>query len=71
MPQLVDKGCKVTFDKNLVVGQDLSHMANKNTGVTSRFRHERSVWMLDAFVKADGKAKAGEAIQDFTRRGRA
>ena len=28
---LTDKGCKVIFDKNVVTGQVLSHMMNKET----------------------------------------
>ena len=50
---LVDQGYRVTFDKDLKTGKDVSFMLNKKTGVTSRFRRERNIWILDAFIDAD------------------
>ena len=47
---LVDRGYKVTFEKNMQTGQDVSHMTNKITGATTRFRREIIVWVLDAYV---------------------
>ena len=47
---LVDTDYKVVFDKNVVTGQDMSLMMNKETGTTTRFRRQRNVWILDAFV---------------------
>ena len=66
---LVDKGYKVTFEKNMSTGQDMSMMVNKHTGVTSRFRRERNVWVLDAFVRSKGQVKDSRSNQDFARRG--
>ena len=68
---LVDKGYKVIFEKDMSTGQDLSMMINKNTGVTSRFRRVRNVWVLDAFINSKGQANASRASLDFARRGRA
>ena len=50
---LVDQGYRVTFDKDLKTGRDISFMLNKKTNVMSRFRRERNIWILDAFVEAD------------------
>ena len=47
---LVDQGYRVTFDKDLKTGRDISFMLNKKTNVTSRFRRERNIWILDAFI---------------------
>ena len=47
---LVDHGFKVVFDKNVKTDQDTSHMLHNETGVTTRFRRTRNVWVLDAFV---------------------
>ena len=64
---LVDRGYKVTFEKNMKTGQDFSHMTNKISGATTRFRRERNVWVLDAYVQID--ESAGDDNQDFRRRG--
>ena len=63
MSYLVDKGYKVVFDKNMVTDQDMSHMMHKETGTATRFRRQRNVWILDAFVNN------GNDIQSFHRRG--
>ena len=47
---LVDKGYRVVFDKDETTGKDISYMMKKKTKVTSRFRRERNIWILDAFV---------------------
>ena len=62
---LVDRGFKVVFDKNAKTDQDTSHMLNKETGVITRFRRTRNVWVLDAFVDN----KSGNSDQSFHRRG--
>ena len=64
---LVDLGYKVVFDKDMVTGKDLSVMTNKKTNVTSRFRRERNVWVLDAYVSAADDAENKNS--DFHRRG--
>ena len=63
--KLVDRGFKVVFDKNAKTDQDTSHMLNKETGVITRFRRTRNVWVLDAFVDN----KSGNSDQSFHRRG--
>ena len=50
---LVDNGYRVVFDKDEETGHDTSVMTHKKTGVTSRFRRERNIWILDAVVEAD------------------
>ena len=50
---LVDDGYRVIFDKDEKTGHDLSMMIHKKTGVTSRFRRERNVWILDVLVDAE------------------
>ena len=62
---LVDRGYKVVFDKNVKTDQDTSHMIHKKTGVITRYRRTRNVWVLDAFVDIDG----GDNNQGFRRRG--
>ena len=63
---LVDKGYRVTFDKCLRTGNDLSMMLNKKTNVTTRFRREKNVWVLDAYLP-DGEHDAKSS--GFTRQG--
>ena len=62
---LVDRGFKVVFDKNVKTDQDTSHMLNKETGLITRFRRTRNVWVLEAFVDN----KSGNSDQSFHRRG--
>ena len=50
---LVDHGYRVTFDQDEATGHDISMMYHKKTGVTSRFRRERNIWILDALVDAE------------------
>ena len=50
---LVDKGYKVVFDQDEATGKDVSYMLNKKTGKCVRFRRERNVWILDAYIPAD------------------
>ena len=54
---LVDRGYKVTFEKNMKTGQDLSHMTNKIKGATTRFRREINEWVLEAYVQVDVNAR--------------
>ena len=60
-------GYKVIFDKDLKTGADMSFMTNKITNITSRFRRERNVWVLDAYVGIDDKAN--NINQHFHRQG--
>ena len=47
---LVDSGYRVVFDQDEETGHDISMMLHKATGVISRFRRERNIWILDAIV---------------------
>ena len=62
---LVDNGYRVVFDKNVKTNQDTSHMLHKETGVTTRYRRTRNVWVLDAFINGETNNKD----QSFHRRG--
>ena len=62
---LVDNGFRVVFDKNMKTNQDISHMLHKESGVTTRYRRTRNVWVLDAFVDGNSDNKD----QSFHRRG--
>ena len=53
------------FDKNMKTDQDTSYMVHKETGVITRYRRARNVWVLDAFVDVD----SGNNSQGFHRRG--
>ena len=57
---MVDAGFKFIFDKDELTGKDLSVMVHKATGRTTRFRRDRNVWVLDAYVK-DGNVVSNEA----------
>ena len=67
MSYLVDRGYKVTFEKNMKAWQDLSRMTNKMTGAMTSFRREINVWVLDAHVQIEDSS--GDNNQDFRRRG--
>ena len=60
---VVDKGYKVVFDKNMVTDQNMRHMMRKETSTATRFRRQRNVAILDAFVDN------GNDGQSFHRRG--
>ena len=64
---LVDMGYKVVFDKDMTTGHDLSVMINKKTGITLRFRRDRNVWVLDAYVNVADDAE--DKHSGFHRRG--
>ena len=55
----------MVFDKDMKKDKDLSCMTNKSTGITSRFRRDRNVWVLDAYIKVADE----NDVQDFGRRG--
>ena len=52
---LVDHGYRVTFDKDEVTGKDLSMMYHKKTKTATRFRREKNVWVLDAFIEDEAR----------------
>ena len=47
---LVDTSHRVTFDRDEVTGEDLSTIVNKITGVITKMRRERNVWVVDAWI---------------------
>ena len=63
---MVDHEFKVVFDKDEATGTDLSMMIHKPTGRTTRFRREKNVWILDAYVQ-DGRVVSVPADTSFPR----
>ena len=57
---LVDSGHRVTFDKDVKTGFDLSFITNKGTGQSIRMRRDRNVWTIDAFVNEDSDFRRPE-----------
>ena len=56
----VDNKYLVVFDQDAVTGKDISGMIHKPTGRMSKFRREKNIWILDAFVNSDpGFARQG------------
>ena len=49
----VDRNYRVTFDKDMKSGRDMSCMLNKRTNQVMRFRRERHIWVLDAIVEVE------------------
>ena len=47
---LVDANCRATFDRDEVTKADISFIYNKTTGVSTKLRRERNVWVLDAWI---------------------
>ena len=66
---MVDKGYKVIFDKCDKTGRDISMMVHKQTGVATRFRRERNIWVLDAFVSSTNGKGIGDTAVGFSRPG--
>ena len=50
---LVDNAYRVTFDQDLATGKDMSVMVHKPSNTVTRFRREKNIWVLDAFVDLD------------------
>ena len=59
---LVDSNCRVTFDRDEETKADISYIYNKATGVSTKLRRERNLWVLDAWI--DESPDAGFARQD-------
>ena len=49
---LVDSKHRVTFDQDKA-GEDISTIVNKVTGVVTKMRRERNVWVVDAWIDED------------------
>ena len=58
---MVDRGFRVIFDKDEASGKDVSMMVHRATGRATRFRRDRNVWVLDAYVK-DGNVVSVPAV---------
>jgi hypothetical protein len=50
---LVDSNHRVVFDKDMATGADISFITDKATGVGTKMRRERNVWVVDAYVEDD------------------
>ena len=50
----VDSAYRVVYDKNMETGEDMSYMIHKPSKTLYKFRRERNIWILDAFVDAAG-----------------
>ena len=58
---LVDNGYRVTFDKDLTTGKDMSTMYHKESKTITRFRRDKNIWVIDAFVDLE------DPEEDFQR----
>ena len=59
---LVDKGYRVTYDKD-DKGRDTSHMLHKKSGKIARFRRDNNVWVLDVFVNEPAESEASPFVR--------
>ena len=50
---LVDSNHRVTFDRDDKTGTDISFILDKRTGMQTKMRRERNVWVVDAMVEED------------------
>ena len=47
---LVDSNHKVVFDRDMKTGADISFIIDKKTGISTRMRRERNIWVIDAWI---------------------
>ena len=47
---LVDTNHRVVFDEDLKTGADISFIIDNKTGISTRMRHQRNVWVIDAWI---------------------
>ena len=52
---MVDSGHRVTFEKDMATGRDLSYIVNKTTGKVIKMRRDRNVWVIDTYVNDEGQ----------------
>ena len=50
---LVDSGHKVIFEKDAKTGEDISFIVQKSTGVSTKMRRDRNVWVIDVWVEEE------------------
>ena len=58
---MVDANFRVVFGRDEKTGVDLSMMVHKPTGRATRFRREKNIWVLDAYMQ-DGDLIANESF---------
>ena len=56
---LVDTNHRVVFDKDERTGTDVSFIIDKSSGVVTKMRRERNVWVVDAWIE--------DTNEDFAR----
>ena len=66
---LVDRGYRVVFDKCMRTGKDLSLMIKKDTCRAAKFRRERNIWVLDAYVDCGSSEPEVSPGLGFSRHG--
>ena len=47
---MVDAGHRVILVKDDKTGLDISFIVNKKTGVSTKMRREKNVWVVDAWI---------------------
>ena len=50
---LVDAGNRVIFDKDLDTGVDTSFNVDKATGLSTKMKRERNVWVIDDWYEEE------------------
>ena len=61
---LVDSRHRVIFDKNEKTGADVSFIIDKTTGMSTKMRRERNVWVVDAWLE---EGEPGDNSSGFGR----
>ena len=56
---MVDAGHRVIFDKDDKTGMDISFIVNKKTGVSTKMRREKNVWVVDAWIEEENPEHQG------------
>ena len=63
---LVDTNHRVIFDQDEKTGTDISFIIDKTTGVSTKMRRERNVWVVDAWINDEDDDE--QADEGFIRR---
>ena len=56
---MVDAGHRVIFDRDDKTGTDTSCILNKKTGVSTKMRREKNVWVVDAWIEEEDPEHKG------------
>ena len=62
---MVDAAYRVTFEKDMETGIDISFIFHKATGKVIKMRRDRNVWVIDTYVESE---ETNSADLDFARR---